>query len=529
MLSSIFHLAAISPTRRRAFRSLALAHIGIYVFLFIGMASSSDWAGRLGLGNALLIAGIVEGALLIGWRLTQLPKSLALEFLLVTQLQPSRFLLAEAVVGIWRLLLVTALGAPFLVGLWTVGSLDALDVAVLLAMPVAWGLLTGLGLTAWAYEPVEVRLWGERFMLVGVLVYLVVGVLVGENLPRWLHLFPRFFSEWMLSSLLAFHEYNPFGAMRSAMLESSSAVWGRVLFVTTLGFVLAGLCLYRAMIRLLAHFHDLHYRPALLHDDRPRPRIGNRPLAWWAVKRVGNYSGRINLWLAGGFTLAYSAYLLAGPAWPNWLGKNVFLTFESMGGIPMLTTALVLLAAVPAAFQYGLWDNNVQDRCRRLELLLLTELDGRAYWHAAFAAAWHRGRGYFALAGLLWLMGWWTGVFTLGQALAAASAGVVLWGLYFALGFWSFSSGVQANTLGLTLTLLTPLATFVAFRLGFPMIATALPPGSLYFVNGASPLWPVGPLAAGVGALIVARLSLTKCDASLRRWYDRNHGVKVIE
>jgi hypothetical protein len=35
------------------------------------------------LGHILLVAGVVEGATLIGWRLTQLPRSQALDFLLV--------------------------------------------------------------------------------------------------------------------------------------------------------------------------------------------------------------------------------------------------------------------------------------------------------------------------------------------------------------------------------------------------------------------------------------------------------------
>ena len=44
------------------------------------------FTGPMVLGNGLLVAGIVEGALLVGWRLTQLPKSQALEFLLVSLL-----------------------------------------------------------------------------------------------------------------------------------------------------------------------------------------------------------------------------------------------------------------------------------------------------------------------------------------------------------------------------------------------------------------------------------------------------------
>ena len=84
-----------------------------------------------------------------------------------------------------------------------------------------------------------------------------------------------------------------------------------------------------------------------------------------------------------------------------------------MGGVPGLATALVVLAAVPAAFQYGLWDSNTQDRCRRLELLLMTELGARDYWSAAAAAAWKRGRGYFFVALVLWLAGAIAGKITL--------------------------------------------------------------------------------------------------------------------
>ena len=107
-----------------------------------------------------------------------------------------------------------------------------------------------------------------------------------------------------------------------------------------------------------------------------RPEVGDSPLAWWAVKRVTRYAGRINVWLAAAFTLLYGVYVVMGDHWPVWLGKQVFVVFDRIGGVPVLTTALVLLSAVPAAFQYGLWDSNVHDRRRRLELLLLTRLDG---------------------------------------------------------------------------------------------------------------------------------------------------------
>ena len=53
-------------------------------------------------------------------------------------------------------------------------------------MPLTWGAIVGVGLTAWAYESRAVRRWGEMACLVGVVVYLVVGVLAGENLRLWL-------------------------------------------------------------------------------------------------------------------------------------------------------------------------------------------------------------------------------------------------------------------------------------------------------------------------------------------------------
>src|SRR6202043_2290670 len=96
-----------------------------------------------------------------------------------------------------------------------------------------------------------------------------------------------------------------------------------------------------------------------------------------------------------------------------------------------LATGLVLLSAVPAAFQYGLWDSNVSDRCRRLELLLLTELQPGDYWRAAAAAAWRRGRGYFAVALLLWLSAALAGRTGAVPLLAALAAGGILWAVYF--------------------------------------------------------------------------------------------------
>ena len=107
---------------------------------------------------------------------------------------------------------------------------------------------------------------------------------------------------------------------------------------------------------------------------------------------------------------------------------------------------------------------------------------------------------------------------------------MILWSLYFALGFRAFSRGVQANGLGLLLTVGLPLAAYGLTRLGGPLLGALTPPGLVYSANApaGSLAWLVGPaLLAGL-TLAIARQSLRRCDAELRRWYDRHHGRKVM-
>src|SRR5262245_2442565 len=429
MPAPVFKLAAVSPGRQTALRFLVATHL-VLLTAGAGLALSVQDPATPLLGHVVLVAGIVEGALLLGWRLTQLPKSQALEFLLVTPMRPRRLFLAEALVGLAQLTLVTLAGLPVLTLLAADGLLDPFDLVPLVAVPLSWGAVTGLGLTVWAYEPAWLRRLGEKATMALIVVYLIVGVLAGENLRAWLECLPEDIGSFFLRTFFWFHTGNPFGVMRGWFTGQAGAA-DALMQITLVGVGLAGLLLWRGAVRLQAHFHELHYLPVTDVRGAKRPAVGQRPLTWWAVKRVARFSGRVNLWLAGGFGVLYAAYLVAGDAWPPWLGRVVFTMCDDAGGVPALTTGLVLLAAVPAAFQYGLWDSSVQDRCRRLELLLLTDLEPNDYWEAAAAAAWQRGRGYLALAGILWTAGWLAGRLSLGQALAAAASGVLLWGLYF--------------------------------------------------------------------------------------------------
>jgi hypothetical protein len=432
-------------------------------------------------------------------------------------------------VGLARLALVTLSGLPVFAWRAADGRLDPLDVPVLLVVPWTWGALTGLLLAAWVYEPAHVRRWGQRVTAVLILVYLVVGVLAGEKLRWWLMQLPDEFGRPLYHGLVASYEYSPFGVLRYWTEQGPAIAWERLLGVELGALGLAGLLAARAARRLQPHFHERHYQPARERAGDECARMADRPLSWWAVRRVMEYSGRSNLWLAGGFALLYAAYSVAGPHWPAWMGKSIFALCDRTLGLAGLATALVVLAAVPAAFQYGLWDPSVQDRCRRLELLLLTRLDARDYWNAAAAAAWRRGRGYFVVAAVLWAAAVASGRASPGQVTAAAAAGVLLWGLYFAVGFRAFTSGAQANGLGLLLTVGVPLGVVALYRLGLPAAAALLPPGGVYSAAGRPGLaWALGCVAAAGLALAVARWSQRHCEDELRRWYDLNHGRKVL-
>jgi hypothetical protein len=314
-------------------------------------------------------------------------------------------------------------------------------------------------------------------------------------------------------------------------MENGDRIAGeRVLGLEAAALFLLILLLARAAHRLQGHFHERHYQPVRDVSKEHRPRIDDRPLSWWAIKRVTEYSGRINLWLAGGFGVLYALYILAGTHWPNWLGQRVFQLCDEVGGVAALTTGLVVLAAVPAAFQYGLWDSNAQDRCRRLELLLLTRLETFDYWEAAAAAAWRRGRGYLGVALLLWMAAGFAGRISFVQISVALASAVLLWSLYFALGFRAFARGMQASGLGLLLTLGLPVTAFVLTRIGGTVLGALTPPGLVYTSHSPadSVSWLLGPMLLTGLTLVLARQSLRDGDAQLRRWYDQHHGRKVM-
>src|SRR5262245_35280969 len=135
MLAPFFVLAAQSPTRQATLRRAAAAHVGQLLGLCLVLSRQKPGDNVTFVGYLLLVAGIVEGAILVGWRLTQLPRSQALEFLLVSPVQPRHVFLGEALVGLTMLALVTLSGLPALAVLAACGSIDPLDIVPLTVMP----------------------------------------------------------------------------------------------------------------------------------------------------------------------------------------------------------------------------------------------------------------------------------------------------------------------------------------------------------------------------------------------------------
>ena len=109
-------------------------------------------------------------------------------------------------------------------------------------------------------------------------------------------------------------------------------------------------------------------------------------------------------------------------------------------------------------------------------------------------------------------------------------AGAVLWQLYFAVGFRAFSRGIHSNRLGMLLTVGLPIAAFVLFKNGLLVLASILPPMTVYEAVAFS--WWYGLPGTLLGLLLALFISwggLSRCDAELRRWYDQNHGRKLAD
>ncbi|CAN5203874.1 hypothetical protein BH11PLA2_BH11PLA2_18850 [soil metagenome] len=530
MIAPFLKLAMTAPLRQLAFRRLAVGHVLAVTVLMLMVVRSGSLETLGIIAQVLLVLGIVEGSAIIGWRLVQIPKSLAFEFLLVSPVPPRRVFFAEALAGVGRFLWVQLAGLPVLMLPVFAGVAEWPDLWVLAGMPAVWGLVVGITLTAWIYEPKRVRRIGEMFALVGVLFYLVIGLAAAENLGLWLENLPPWLGQTLYDSIIFLNNMNPFGVVRY-WFAADRVTWVAEQRFTQLHVFagIAGLLLaIRAGSRLAGHFQDCHYLPIDSRRASQSAFIGDKPLSWWAVRRVMEYSGRVNLYLAGGFCLAYAAYIVAGDDWPSWMGRMAFILFEKWGGPAMVATAMAVMAAVPAVYQFGLWDPSVQDRCQRLELLLLTDLNGKDYWHAARSAAWSRGRGYLAAALLLWIACAIAGRVTWLDAFGAAFGGLLLWAFAFTVGFRGFATGQQTNGIASLITMGCPLLLYLFWSNGMTNLAAFVPTAVAFLPlkTGLTMPWLAGVITLSAATAWLAEQGLLRCDGDLRRWYDTHQGLK---
>lgn len=529
MLYPFFELAARSLSRQKTFRQLLAMHLIVVAGTLIVCGLSPERKLTIFLGQALLLSGIVEGALLLGWRLTQLPKSNAMEPLLLTPVPPPVVLLGEELVGLTYLGFFTLATAPVLVVMVSMGWLTWEAAAFVLLHGFLWGAVTGLGLTCWAYEPLSVRRWGTRISGAVLLAYLIIGGLLGEQTFALLSTLPGGAGSWIRDLFFFFHWNNPFSIVVFLGQENTPGLLTRLLWVEGCGIAAVTFFVVRAAARLKGHYIDHHFRPLADLTDANRGHITDRPLTWWAVRRVTEYAGQINLYLAFGAAIAYSCYLVLANNWPAWLGRHVFIILEMLGGVPALCTVLFLLAAVPFAYQYGLWDSSVPERCRRLELLLLTGLDAHDYALASLAASWRRGRGYVLAAAVLLFAGWWSGRYSLPNTLVCFLVGLVLIGVYFAVSFRVFASNRGGTTLGFVLSIVLPLLTWGLGSIGMRFFTSLLPPGAIFhsLTAGSLEAWlpiAVSSLCSVILTVWLTRSALATFDKELRTWYDRNSG-----
>src|SRR5262245_55280842 len=187
MLLTFLCHAMRSRERQFALRRLAIAQI-----LIASLCAWLIWGDdrRILAGSVLLVTGIVQGAILVGWRLSQIPKCQGLELLLGSPVRPAMTFIGEAFSALGLLTLVTSAGFPSLWILAVTGRIDSVDLILLVLMPLTWGALTGIGLATWAYEPPTVRTWGERVVLAMVIFYLAVGLMAGEHIRTWVLALP---------------------------------------------------------------------------------------------------------------------------------------------------------------------------------------------------------------------------------------------------------------------------------------------------------------------------------------------------
>jgi|GEM_PF-911096 len=430
-----------------------------------------------------LAMGVLIGGSLTGWRATQLPKTRASEFYLITPVSDWVIVGGEILSGMLRSAYVLlAAAAPVVGWLWGAGWISPAQVAALAFLPVSIGWATGIGITVVAYEPIRVRKFFEGLMLVLVLVYLIgfgfaaLPILQGLNSGL-----VTYFNTDLLTVIRMLSPRRLLATDGGQDLTLGSYVFGFVVLV----LIGCGLAVWRLVHRLRPHYLEEIFGQQRSQKDYLKP-IGANPLSWWTARRVSRFRGRVNLYLGWATILLYSSWLLLGDHWPSYLGTGVMISFKQLGGAVMLGISALQFGLVPVAFLSGLWDSTVQLRIGRLELLLATPLSPREYLEGCIAAGWTRAKGYLPAVVVVWFAGAYAGNYSWTAFAALLVLGVIYTVLFFAIAFRQFARVAgdrAAATWGIGMSVAWPLASCALLALNLGRAAALTPLGGMYLLG----------------------------------------------
>lgn len=461
----------------------------------------------------LFLTSVVVGGGLTGWRVTQFTKTRAAEFYLVAPLSDWTLILGEVLGGALQTLMVLVATLPIVAAMYGAGWVDPAQAFGLITIPIAFGWLVGIALATVAYSPVWLRKLGEHIAMVFLLAYFILFGLVGHYFVPWFVGWLSQMTQTPLTVLTQFDQslryVNPFRLVGAIGRESGEAFFLQVLtvFGVLLGFSLLGV--WYLVRRLRKHYLEENYSNQNREQKSSRP-IRENPLAWWTHRRVSQFRGQINIYLGWGCVLLYSLWVaisVSQGAVVQWMIMAVFYFF---GGSAMIGAFGLQFGLVSTAFLNGLWDSNTQQRVSRLELLLVSPLTAREFLGGSIAAAWTRGKHYFAMAVVAWgVPAALTVIVPLFRPVSRSKALATLaptsiWAFLFAMFvaavyvFFVFSIAFrnfarlkgdnQVARLGLLLSLGIPLLTSALFFLNLGWLGALVPLGAVFLLT-SDPAW----------------------------------------
>ena len=195
-------------------------------------------------------------------------------------------------------------------------------------------------------------------------------------------------------------------------------------------------CCCRARMAARGTLPEFHYQPVAGRPSASAPTSRRRAARWrggrsaaWPASR-----GASIWWLAGGFCALYAVYLLAGVHLAD-LGweRRIFEMCDAAGGVTMLTTGLVLLAAGAGGASSTAWRGlptarslSASGGCCCSPTWGRRTTAGRG----GFGGLADVSRGFFAVAVFLWGAALVSGRLSAGQVVETRRRACVLWSMH---------------------------------------------------------------------------------------------------